>query len=372
MRLSRLAAVPKNRMARLVGRYFAPAELVEGRGRESDHNLRCLYVGEPKFRAYLFDLVFQDSPRSIRSFQAFLPRLGRVFVTTSFDLGVALIPNRYEASLRGIYSYRATKNVRQETDISAPWEELVHSWQNYSETARRVRKAGLQVRISHEPRDFDFFYHHMFLPHVGKQYGQRAYVDSYEEMKPWFDRGLLVLVEEAGRTVAGGLCAVEGDTLVFYRTGVLEGDHELVRKGAQAAIYYFMLSYAKEQKLRSVNFLMSHAFVNNGVYKHKAGWGAKASPDNKAAQCLLYFVPEGNSKANLFLEKNPIIVGSEHGTLDVVTGWNGSAEGFARAKERILRACAAPGINRLFVRSASGAEIMECHAARQRAAPPLS
>jgi Acetyltransferase (GNAT) domain len=358
MKLARLAAAPKNRVANFLGRYFAPALLAEGRGKSAGENLRCLYVGEPKFQAYIFDLVFAEPPRTVRSWRAYLPRLREVFGKPDFDLGVALIPNHCEGSLRGIYSYRGTKNVRQETDISAPWEELVRSWQNYSETARRIRKAGLQSRISREPADFDLFYHRMFLPHVRKQYGDRAYVDPYDEIKPWFERGLLILVEQAGNPVAGGLCAVEGDALVFYRTGVLEGDYELVKKGAQAAIYYFMLSYAKERNLKRVNFLMSHAFVHNGVYKHKAGWGAKASPDDKAVQSLLYFLPDGNAKTVFFLEKNPIIVGDEDGTLDVVTGWSGTAEEFAAAKAEILRVCMAPGIRRLIVRSASGTEIV--------------
>jgi Acetyltransferase (GNAT) domain len=360
MKLARLAAVPKNRVANFLGRYFAPALLAEGRAKGSEQNIRCLYAGEPKFQAYIFDLVFAEPPRTVLSRRAYLPRLREVFARPDFDLGVALIPNRYEASLGGIYSYRGTKNVRQETDISAPWEELIRSWQNYSETARRIRKSGLQSRISREPADFDLFYHRMFLPHVRKQYGDRAYVDAYDEIKPWFDRGLVILVEQAGKAVAGGLCAVEGDTLVFYRTGVFEGDYELVKKGAQAAIYYFMLSYAKEQKLKRVNFLMSHAFVHNGVYKHKAGWGAESSPDEKAVQSLLYFLPEGNAKTVFFLEKNPIIVAGEDGTLDVVTGWSGNAENFAAAKGEILRTCAAPGIRRLIVRTGSGTEIIEC------------
>jgi hypothetical protein len=357
MNLARLAAIPKNRVSNFLARYFASAVVAEGRGRGSEQEIRCLYVGEPKFQAYLFELVFADKPRIARSWRVRLSRLSEVFSKEPFDLGVALIPNQYEPSLRRIYNYRATKNVRQETDISAPWEELIRNWQNYSETARRIRKAGLQSRISRDPADFELFYHRMFLPHVRKQHGERAYVDPYHEVRPWFDRGLLVMVEQGGNPVAGGLCAIEGDALVCYRTGVLEGDYELVKKGAQAANYYFKLQYAKEQKLARVNFLMSHAFVHNGVYKHKAGWGAKSSPDEKATQSLLYFLPEGNPKTVSFLEKNPVIVAGEHGCLDVITGWSGNAEDLP--KDEILRACAAPGIHRVVVRTIWGAETLE-------------
>lgn len=359
MKIARLAAAPKNRIGNLLGRYFAPAVLAEGTGKGSGENMRCLYIGEPKFQAYLFDLVFAEAPRTVRSWRAYLPGLREIVGRADFDLGVALIPNRYEASLRGTYSYRGTKNVRQETEISPPWEELTRSWQNYSETARRIRKNGLKSRISRDPTDFDLFYHRMFLPHVSKQYGDRAYVDPYNEVRPWFDHGLLVLVEQGEQAIAAGLCAVEGDALVFYRTGVLEGDYGLIKQGAQAAIYYFMLAYAKEQKLSRVNFLMSHAFVHNGVYKHKAGWGARTSPDEKAAQSLLYFLPEGNPRTVLFLEKNPIIVSGEGATLEVVTGWSGDADGFGAAKAEIVRTCVAPGIKSVIVSTMSGTEIVK-------------
>lgn len=357
MNLARLAAVPKNRVTNFLGRYFGTVVVAEGRAKNSDQDVRCLYVGEPKFQAYFFELMFAEQPRIVQSWRARLSRLNEVFASQQFDVGVALIPNQHEPSLRGHYSYRATKNVRQETDISAPWEDLTRSWQNYSETARRIRKAGLGCRISRDPADFDLFYHRMFLLHVRKQYGDRAYVDPYGEIRPWFDRGLLILVEEGGKPAAGGLCAIEGDALIFYRTGVLEGDYELVKKGAQAAIYYFMLQYAKEQKLARVNFLMSHAFVYNGVYKHKAGWGATTSPDDKATQCLLYFFSAGNAKTISFLEKNPIIVAGENGSLDVVTGWSGAAASFP--KDDILRACAAPGIRRVLVHTSAGAEVLD-------------
>lgn len=359
MRLARLAAVPKNRAVKLLRRYFAPAQLAEGRLKGSEQDIRFFYAGEANFRAYLYGLMFYGPPRIVRSWQAYLPRLRGVIGKTSFDLGIALIPNRYEASLRGVYSYRGTKNVRQETGVSAPWDEMARCWRNKEQTARKIRKFGLQPRVSHQPEDFDLFYHQMFLPHVRHQFGNRAYIDSYEEMKPWFDQGFMLLVMEGETPIAGGLCSIAGDTLVFHRTGVLHGDLEHAKKGAQAAMYYFMLSHAKEKNLKKVNLLLSHAFVHDGVYHHKAGWGAGASPDDKAAQCLLYFLASGNAKTVLFLEKNPALVAGDNGTLDVLTGWSGSAEEFAAAKDAILRACAAPGIKRLIVHSEEGVQTVD-------------
>lgn len=359
MRLAQLAAVPKNRILKLVRRYFGPARLAEGELKGCAQNIRCLYVGDDNFQTYLFGLMFKDGPRIIRSWQAFLPRLSEVFSKADFDIGIALIPDQHEPSLRGKYNYRATKNVRQESDISEPWEVLTRLWQNHSETARRIRKAGLQCRISREKAELDRFYKQMFVPHIRKQYGNRAYVDSYEELRQWFERGFLILVEEQSSPVAGGLCAIEGDTLVFYRTGVLEGNYEYVKRGAQAAIYYFMLRHAKQNGLKKVNFLMSHAFVNDGVYKHKAGWGAGVATDEKASHCLLYFLPPGNLEAIAFLENNPVLVSNDEGSLDVLTGWTGSPDDLRTMREGKMKAWGAPGLKRLLIRTSRGTEVVE-------------
>jgi hypothetical protein len=100
MNLARLAAIPKNRVTNFLARYFAPAVIADGRGKGSEQNVRCLYVGEPKFQAYLFELVSAEKPSTARSWRARLTRLQDVFSKERFDLGVALVPNQYEASLR--------------------------------------------------------------------------------------------------------------------------------------------------------------------------------------------------------------------------------------------------------------------------------
>jgi GNAT acetyltransferase-like protein len=357
MKVARLAAIPKNRIVKFLRRYFAPAALVEGRLKGSTQDIRCLYVGEANFQRYLFGIMFDGSARLTRSWQAHLPRLRETFSREDFDIGIALIPKQYEPALRDTYHYRATKNVRQVTCISAPWEALTRSWRNYSDARRKIRKAGLEYRVSHDLDDLNEFYHQMFLPHIRKQYGSRAYLDDYGEFRRYFEKGFLILVEERGRPIAGGLCAIEGDTLVYYRAGVLRGSDEYVKKGAQAAIYYSMLLYARENRLAKVNFIMSHAFINDGVYRHKAGWGAGVSPDDKSPDSLLYFVPQGNLAGIAFFQNNPALVLNDQGSLDVLTGWTGNGEELPAIRQRILHAWAVPGLRSLQILTREGKEI---------------
>jgi hypothetical protein len=357
--LAKLAAVPKNRINNFLARYFGQAELVVGRLKDSDQEVRCLCVSEPRFRAYLYDTVFAEPPRRPRIWRTRLANLKEVFAKPEYDIGVALIPKNWEASLKGAYSYRTTQSVRQNVDISASWEHLTQTWSNRPQTTRKIRKYSLSYRVSHDLKDFDLFYYQMNLPLVRKQFGDSVSVDPYEEMKLWFEQGFLLLVLECEKPVAGGLCKIEGDTLVYLRLGVLNADHEYMAKGAQAASYYFILAEAKEKNLKKVSFITSSSFVHDGVYTHKARWGAAVSPNEKAAQSLLLFLPSENAKATLFLEKNPVLVTADDGTLDLLTGWSGTPEAFPAAKEHLLKTCVAPGVHRLLVRSAAGTEVHE-------------
>jgi len=71
-------------------------------------------------------------------------------------------------------------------------------------------------------------------------------------------KGFLLLVVEKDAAVAAGLSFIQDDRLIFGRLGVLDGDNAHVKKGAQSAVYYFTIQYAKEQGLRGVDLTTSH------------------------------------------------------------------------------------------------------------------
>ena len=363
--LKRLAKAPGNRIRNLVGRYFIDSELVEGTLKESQRRLRLLYSGDARFRAYFYGLVFDGPPIIVHRARVSMGGLTNVFGQPDFDVGVALIPHRNEPPLRGLYTYRGTQSVRQAVDISSPWEEIVNQFSNkIVRTPRRIRQYGLSYRITNNQADLDLFYQHMYLPHVRK-FGSSVVVDSCDDMKSWFGQGFLLLVLEGGSPIAGGLCMAEttGQTLVFQKIGVLNGDHENLRKGAQAATYYFVLQHAKESGFRKVSFGYSPAFLNDGIFQHKAGWGAQASPYEKAKGSLLYFFPSDNPITLAFLAKNPVVVSAEDGTLQAVTGWTGSPEELTTAKTEIVRSYPTLGIRRFIIHSEAGHHVVEAQEA---------
>ena len=210
-----------------------------------------------------------------------------------------------------------------------PWEKMKKTFHKSKEAARLIRKHGLSYRISRDPDDFSLFYHRIYLPHLVKQHGPHAAIDPFDDMLSYFQKGFLLIVQHEGRPVSGGLCLIQDRALIFRRTGVLDADEAYIRKGGQSAVYYFMIHYAREKGLKSVDFMSSRPFFKDGVYGHKAEWGAAVQAEGNPSASIHFIVPELTKKAALFFENNPVIVQAPRGLAGLI-GWNGWSGAFAR------------------------------------------
>jgi hypothetical protein len=129
-------------------------------------------------------------------------------------------------------------------------------------------------------------------------------------MKAFFAKGLLLFVTKDDVPVAGALSLIEGKSLVFRRSGVLDGDEGVVKGGAQTALYYFQLKYAADNGFAAVDTMKSAPFMNDGVYRHKAEWGACALLDHEAKSTVYFFVQSSADKLARFFDANPVVVDS--------------------------------------------------------------
>jgi hypothetical protein len=111
---------------------------------------------------------------------------------------------------------------------------------------------------------------------------------------------------------------VQDGAIVFRRTGVLDGDESLIKGGAQTALYYFQLRHALEKGYRALDTMMSAPFLNDGVYRHKAEWGATALPDDEAPSWVYFFGARPSDKTAHFFALNPVVVQTTDGLRAVI------------------------------------------------------
>lgn len=332
--------------------YISRATLVTGSLKGTDLPFRCLLVENSDFGDYIRPKMFGGEMKILDCRKVFIPGLKRVLPgRLDIDLCIAVLPARREADFSAMLHFTTREWVHQILDTSVSWEEIRRAFhKNPKETLRKIRKHGLTFTTSFDGRDFDLFYKRMFLPLIRNRHGDSASLDGYEEMKHYFLRGFLLLVLLDGQAVSGGLCHAHGDTLIFRRIGVLDGSDEYLKLGAQSAVYSSVISFAKDNGFKRVDFMQSRPFLNDGVYYHKVEWGAGVHLEDGDDSCVLFLIPTLSAKIVRFFESNPMIV-ANGGEVSGLVGWTKNEFPSAREIEQILARYRAPGLDSLLLLS---------------------
>lgn len=296
----------------LASKLITNTVLVEGHLKGTEQPFRTLFVHNCLFNSALMARMYAQPPEVLERKRIGIATLGAKVRARHghFDLCVAVVPKLYDPVFSPLCAYRGQEEVRQVIDTSGTWEDVRA---RFSKKKRQLtnhfgERYGLTYRISHAEEDFDFFYHRMHVPHIRRRYGDLSEMDSHAAMREFFRKGFVLFVLRDGEPVAGALSLVEGNAILFRRSGVLDGDESLVKGGVQTALYYFQLRHAVHSGYQSVDTMKSAPFLNDGVFCHKADWGARAMPDHEARQSVLYFVPEPDARTVRFFEINPAVV----------------------------------------------------------------
>jgi hypothetical protein len=329
-------------------RYFCNATLVEGVMKDTDLTVRCLFIDKKAFSKYMMQRIYSGAPTILKRWRIFVPSIRKIIRTSShgIDLCVAVLPLSLEKEFGTLCDFKTQEWVRQFLPLSSSADVTNERLdRKLRETGRKVRKEGFYCKISNDLHDFDTFYYDMYMPTAQKQFGDLANVEPYEELKCLFlnDSGLLLFVMENGSPVGGSLRFFQDKALVGYRLGVLHGDHDYVKRGAQSAIYYFGIRFALEHSCDLVDMLGSRPFLEDGVYRHKREWGATVSQYDASKAWVYFFILDRGDKTARLFEMNPLIIHTEKGLMGLL-GLVDAAELSPEKRKELIRKHYAPGL----------------------------
>lgn len=342
----------RERIYPLMSNLAAQVSLVEGKLKGTGIACRILFVHNCQFNSELRERSFVEPPRVLRRQIVFLPVLARLLRTSlrDYDIAIAVVPNLYSAWLRSQGNYEGREEVRQVIRLGGGWEELRG---RFSKKKRQIsnnfqEKSGLSYRVSQSEADFDYFFKRMYAPLIRRRYGARAELDPYDQAKAWFDSGFVIFVTKDDVPVAGALCELQGKTLLFRRSGVLDGDESQVKAGVQTALYYFQLRFAIESGLEAVDTLKTSPFLNDGVFRHKSDWGATTLRDDESTRRVFYCLSGSSECQAAFFEINPVVIETDEG-LAALVGRRGSDADVADSGKSPVAASVliAPGIDHI-------------------------
>jgi hypothetical protein len=273
---------------------------------------------------YVCRRSYESDPHILKKWKTWIPGLQKTIRknSSSIDLCIAVFPKYRESELSRVSDFCGDEWVRQYIDTSGKWEEIrKHFHQKKRQYTNNIsHKYGLSYRISHDLNDFDLFYNRMHVPLIKNKFDNEALIAPYEVMKGYFQKGFLLLIAADNRDIAGGICSIDNDVMFFMEQGVLDGSDIYIQQGAQIALYYFIILYAKEIGIKKLNVMRTRSSLNDTVYRTKREWGATVYADDKSETTVFYFVPRISETISTLFEINSVIIRGEDG-LYGLAGW---------------------------------------------------
>jgi hypothetical protein len=332
-----------------VSGHFRYATLVEGFLKNEHYPFRCLFVGNTLLARYLLPKTFEGKPRILKKWIARVPSIKKFIKDQlgELDMCIADLPLEWETEFYGTYNYKTQGWVRQVIDFAGLGQPNKNRNERiFKDTERRIRKYGFSYAIIKESGEFNNFYYNMYLPLTQKRFGPIAQIQPYEEMKRIFSEGHLLQVIQDGKVIAGSLNIVRDEVLIGHRLGVLDGREDLIKMGAQSAVYYFTIRYSQDHHFKKMDLLESRPFFKDGVYSHKRDWGASVYPNDKSRSWLYFFYPRCSEKTISFFRNNPLITHVKAGLMGLV-GLDTRTEVSDKTGNDLVKRFYAPGLQGL-------------------------
>ena len=290
-------------------RYFKDFVVIEGKDAKSQQSLRILFSGKDNSMHYVIDTIFKDSEIQIHKSRIWNKRIWGYAQSnnTKHDLAIIQTDTVPQIVKSAKNAFVLPSWVGGEKDLNKGVYLAGHDSQIKSDI-RRIRRNRLGYRVTNDNKDFDDFYHKMYIPHIKNVYGNFAFLMTYEEMKAAIPHSQLFLITQDGVDIAGGIHVYYGDKhdrVRAWSIGVKDGDRNYVKMGALSALDYFETIYFQEKGYSQLHKVASRPFLNDGVLRFKLKRGMAITDHTE--QYLVLFALNNSHGVREFLHNNPFI-----------------------------------------------------------------
>ncbi len=351
------AIVPYLREAKGVTQLLAKPHLTffQLQGQNQGDPVIVAYAGSEYDKRFLKNILFTEEPVEREIGQVPIWSLSKMATLPASDIVIVEANKHLIHRLPRQNAIVLPHRVELVLDVRGDWAEVKRRFRRAARAAdlRRVRKYGYTYEASHSDQDFEMFYHKMYLPSVRARHGEVARTKTFRDVYQIFQRGWLFLIERDGACVSGGLWTSQQGVVYLEVLGVLNSDMQLMREGAQAAVYHALIKWSNQMGYRAVNFGTCLPYLEGGLFQYKRKWGSTVGvPPGDNMRFWIKFCH--NTPAVLrFLQDNPCIVVNEQGELLGLITTDDPASITAETETAWHKQYTTPGLNDLVIRSAT-------------------
>ena len=157
---------------------------------------------------------------------------------------------------------------------------------------------------------FTLFYYNMYKPYIQWKHHSTAKIVSFQTIKYLYQSGAKILfVKHNDQIIFGGLFMRVKDNIITYYAAFMKDKFDYLEKGVTSLSYYFLMEYAINERIKSIDFGTASPFINEGIFKFKSKWDMTIQqPSPIVSQIYSLYFKSNSTSARSFLLHNPFIM----------------------------------------------------------------
>lgn len=193
------------------------------------------------------------------------------------------------------------------------WEAFMKGLSgNAKEDFRKVKRLGLESRISQDRIRLKEFYQQSYVPSMIATHQQRAMIQSWEYMEGIFKKnGEFVELWQGDKLVGGFVGEWKGNTYWFHSVGWKSGDQELRKTGIVSAVYFEVFRRAIERGIERVRLGGVPPILEGKLLAYKAKWRSRFSLSESDFPDWKVSVDPKHPSVRWFFKRNSLVLKNE-------------------------------------------------------------
>jgi len=309
--LSSLFLVLKYKFIWRIKEVYLPVFFLEGNANKKSGKMRALFLGHEVSLKYISKKIFVDKPTITKIQNISIFRVGKVlkkyedkvdFVVVKTDLFFSRFIRK-----KGFLISPAWISMR--LDISESLDDIVKKFKKSAkEDLRKIKNYNFTYEITRDKKKFDYFFYDIRKQYFSNRIGDEslAGAKSYHEIKTSFENGLLLLVKQNEKYVAGFVVHANRRFASPHFMGIIEKPY--MKQGAGSALNYYLIEWSKKEGLVYLDYGNTRAFLDEGAFRFKRKWGMTANAPGGLKGIFAFSIKnEKNTAVYDFFERNPLM-----------------------------------------------------------------
>jgi hypothetical protein len=175
-----------------------------------------------------------------------------------------------------------------------------------SEDLRKLTRHEFTCEAATSREAWDEFLQEIVIPYARYRFGEDAWIPTEAFTRPLPGaHSWILFVRHQGRRVAASCVVLHNNEAWTPLLGVRKEDVALLKHGAMAAVYSFLIAWLRERGAEELDFGRTSSFRRNGLALYKAKWGFCPEAEPLSPLIAMRFRPDRPALREAF-ERQPV------------------------------------------------------------------